>query len=253
MTCCADRSPAFWSDTNPQRRASSRRKPAVWSGVLPAGRARWWRRTTCRTWLSTGRPLDDSLRKIRENISSHIHTQHSAVSSLSDSGQTRSLDKCQNTGVGGWTGQDVYWTPLRRDVWGLIYTPSHIKQRKPLKSNKHFDTCWVVKREGLMAQITHPAESCSSRTGETDTRWTKLNHFISRDVKKKQKKFICLLTSGHQTQDRVRALRWRLVALRRDGVDSYWGEGLRRPEGAVQLHHVQRVSAAMIHWQISQC
>lgn len=39
-----------------------------------------------------------------------------------------------------------------------------------------------------MAQITHPAESCSSRSGETDTRWTKLNHFISRDVKKQKKK-----------------------------------------------------------------
>lgn len=135
--------------------------------------------------------------------------------------------------MGGWTGQDVYWTPLCRDVWGLIYTPSHIKQRKPLKSNKHFDTCWVVKREGLMAQITHPAESCSSRTGETDTRWAKLNHFISRDVKKPKKKhdlFTHLWPSDSgQSQSAAltarRLVSWRRWQLLRRRTQTSWRSG----------------------------
>ena len=72
--------------------------------------------------------------------------------------------------MGGWTEQDVYWTPLCKDVWGLIYTPSHIKQRKALKSNKHFDTCWVVKRECLITDCAPTTELLEniSHTGETN-------------------------------------------------------------------------------------
>ena len=38
--------------------------------------------------------------------------------------------------------------------------PPHIKQSKPLKLNKHFDTCWVVKRVGLITQIMLQPKSC---------------------------------------------------------------------------------------------
>lgn len=56
--------------------------------------------------------------------------------------------------------------PSAKDVWGLIYTPCHIKHRKPLKPNKHFDTCRVVKGEGLITQIMHQPEYLEDK-GET--------------------------------------------------------------------------------------
>lgn len=46
-----------------------------------------------------------------------------------NSSGARSLDKCQNTGVGGWTGQDVYWTPLVQGrLRANLHTLSHKTQ-----------------------------------------------------------------------------------------------------------------------------
>lgn len=56
-----------------------------------------------------------------------------------------------------------------------------------------------------------------------------------------------LLTPGCKTDDGVRSVHWWAVHSCSHGAQ------ISRPEGAVQLHHVQRVSAVAIHWEVSEC
>lgn len=154
---CLGHSSASWSDTDLQWRFWKRRELAAWAEVLHAGRARWWRRTTCQMWPSTFHPLDSSLKKPPQN--DNIFKKCAAICT-----KVRTVaepDPWTNVKTLGWeVEQDrmCIEPPWCKDVWGLTYTPCHIKHRKPLKPNKHFDTCRAVKRESLIKQIMYQPE-----------------------------------------------------------------------------------------------